>query len=152
MRAYACIYIHYVFAQKCYGVVSKYTLFPGDLDCTQRWDAEYPWVAGKDGHGVEPLSCKEETRLGHLDTAVVAVLAVVEEHPEIQGSGEEVSDVRLCHRIRTEEEYLVGVLDVRDGLRSELSSGPDTRANYHETSALLEDNGLLKLLLGNEIT
>ena len=96
-------------------------------------------MSGKDGHGVEPLSCKEQTRLGHLHTAVVAVLASVEEHPEIHGSGEEVSDVRLCHWIRDEIEDLIGVLDVRDGLRSELSGRPDTRANDHETSSPLID-------------
>ena len=89
-------------------------------------------MSGKDGHGVEPLSCKEQARLGHLHTAVVAVLASVEEHPEIHGSGEEVSDVRLCHWIRDAIEHLIGVLDVRDGFRSELSGAPDPRAQDHE--------------------
>ena len=97
-------------------------------------------MSGKDGHGVQSLSCKEQTRLGHLHTAVVAVLAAVEEHSEVQGSGEEVSDVRLCHRIRGEEEHLVGVLDVRDSLRCELSGGPDTRPHDHETSSSLADS------------
>ena len=83
-------------------------------------------MTGKDGHCVEPLPCEEQTRLRHLHAAVVAVLGAVEEHSKVHGSGEEVSDVSLCHRVRNAVEDLIGILDVRDGLRSELSSRSDT--------------------------
>ena len=133
-------------------ILHEFTLFPGNLDCTQRRDGEHPGVTGENGHCVEPLPWKEQTRLRHLHTAVVAVLAAVEEHSEVHGSGEEVSDVSLCHWVRNAVEDLIGILDVRDGLRSELSCGPNTRAHDHETSTLLEDNGILCLLFWDEIT